>query len=557
MRTIYTAVIAFFVACVLLFVGSILYMDKSKHKTYYYKFNLNGCDVGAIRVDKFRTEDRYVYKSSSSMPFLQDAAEIKEKITLSGNHALESYSKEKYYPTEIESIRIEKKDSGISFVSRSGPCFLCLEDIAAGKDPIIFGEDSPVTYLPLVEKYDFNEGGSQVFETLTVLSPELPPIKRIVVLTSVKDEYIKINGRKIMTEKLIMKIRNYPKGSIWVAKSDKAIIKIDSPSEGVSIIRTFTPYQPKPKPYPYTNDVYTSNNITIKSEGAELAGTLTTPKDRGKYPAIVLVWGDGPQDRGYQGLFDSIADYLSQKGVCVLRFDKRGIGSSTGSYLSYSAADQINDIKSAVEYLASCEYVDQAKIIIAGHAEGADIALRSVQGNDKIKSLIIMSPDLFFGEKERLEKSIRLALSSNLKTGRSVILEQYFRKTAEKTASTKGNWASALDRWRFLADARWWSEAKPVREVIKAIKLPVLIIQGRKDEDLYPECASIIDASLQEGGNNARVLAYYAYLGRFLGHKVSDGIHRAYYQTDREVLDGIIAWIKREEAPEPPKIDLT
>jgi len=553
MRTIYTAVLAFFVVGVILFAGSFVYMDKAKHQAYYYKVSLDGHDVGSVRLDRFLTEDRFVYKSSSNKPFLQDAAETKEKITLSSARALESYSSEKFYPKEIESVHIEKKDSGISFVSRSGSGFVCLECIAIGKDPIVFKEDSLVTYLPIIEKYDFKEGGSQAFEALTVISPEFPPVKILVTLTSIKDEYIKVDNRKIRTENLVVKIRNYPQGYIWVAKSDKAIIKMSLPDEGMTITRTFTPYQPKPKAYPYTDGAYMSNNVTFKNNGVELAGTATIPKNKGRYPAVILVWGDGPQDRGYQGFFDSIADYLSQKDICVLRFDKRGIGSSAGSYLSYSASDEIDDIEAAAEYLASREYVNPEKITVLGHAEGADMVLRAVSESGKIKSLILMSPDLFLGEKERLEKLIQSALPVRLKGGGVDLLEQFFRETAEKAASAKSNWIYILDRRRFLADARWRSEAKPIREVVKSIKLPVLIIQGRKDEAMYPECASIIDGALQEGGNNTRVLVYYAYLGRFLGNRVIDFIHKAYYQADKEMMEGVVRWINREVPVEAGK----
>ena len=350
-----------------------------------------------------------------------------------------------------------------------------------------------------------------------------------------------------------MKIRGYPKISVWVAKSDRALIKIALPGEGVVITRTFAPYQPKPKAYPYTEGCYVSSNVTFKSNGTELSGTVTIPKDKGRHPAVILVWGDGPQNRGYQGFFDSMADYLSQKGLCVLRFDKRGIGSSAGSYLSYSAMDEIEDINSAAEYLASREYVNPDKIIAAGHAEGADLVLRSVSGNSKIRSLVLMSPDLFFGEKERSEKLVRSALPANMRAEYSAVLERSSREKTEKAASIKNNWASILDRRRFQADTRWRSEAKPIREVVKDIKLPVLVIQGRKDEAIYPECASIIDQALQEGGNNARVLVYYAYLGRFLGNKVCDYVHKAYYQADKEMMDGIAGWIGREETPAAQK----
>ena len=183
MKAIYTAVIAFFVAGVFLFIGSFIYMDKEKHRTYHYEISLNGCGVGTARIDKFQTEDRFIYKSSSIRPFLQDAAETREKITLDGKHTLESYSRERYYPKEIESVYIETKDPGVSFVSRSGPGFVCLEDIAVGKDPFIFKEDSPVTYLPIIENYDFSRGKAQGFSSMIYFPDrEIPPTKRFVTV---------------------------------------------------------------------------------------------------------------------------------------------------------------------------------------------------------------------------------------------------------------------------------------------------------------------------------------------------------------------------------------
>ena len=45
------------------------------------------------------------------------------------------------------------------------------------------------------------------------------------------------------------------------------------------------------------NTAYAIDSVTIKSRNARLAATVTRPWEKGKYPALVLVTGSGPQDR--------------------------------------------------------------------------------------------------------------------------------------------------------------------------------------------------------------------------------------------------------------------
>ena len=88
------------------------------------------------------------------------------------------------------------------------------------------------------------------------------------------------------------------------------------------------PQKPK-KPYPYREKSVKFKN---KEAGIKLAGTLTLPKQKGVYPAVILVSGSGPQDRNEDILghkpFMVIADYLTRLGVAVLRYDDRGVGKS-------------------------------------------------------------------------------------------------------------------------------------------------------------------------------------------------------------------------------------
>lgn len=134
------------------------------------------------------------------------------------------------------------------------------------------------------------------------------------------------------------------------------------------------PQTPEP-PYGYdTLDVEFTNSF----DGTTLAGTVTTPRGKGRFPAVILVTGSGPQDRdetieGHRP-FKVIADYLTKRGIVVLRYDERGVGQSTGNYTKSTIGDFSKDAIAAIDFLRGQSKVNPKKIGIVGHSEGALIA---------------------------------------------------------------------------------------------------------------------------------------------------------------------------------------
>ncbi len=110
------------------------------------------------------------------------------------------------------------------------------------------------------------------------------------------------------------------------------------------------PQEPKP-PFPYTVKEVTFPDAAA---GVTLAGTLTEPPGAGPFPAALLIVGSGPHDRNETILghkpFWVLADYLTRRGIAVLRYDKRGIGASTGDYKTATSADFADDAQAGVAY---------------------------------------------------------------------------------------------------------------------------------------------------------------------------------------------------------------
>lgn len=128
-------------------------------------------------------------------------------------------------------------------------------------------------------------------------------------------------------------------------------------------------------PYSYDTAAVVIRNTF---DNVDLAGTITFPKKKGKYPAVLLLTGSGPQNRDEE-IFDHkpfrvLSDYLTKAGIVVLRVDDRGVGESKGDFASSTIENFSKDAISAFNYLRKQPQVDPRKVGIIGHSEGGLIA---------------------------------------------------------------------------------------------------------------------------------------------------------------------------------------
>ena len=142
---------------------------------------------------------------------------------------------------------------------------------------------------------------------------------------------------------------------------------------------------------PYTNkDVLFTNRV---APSVSLSGTLSIPKGHGPFRAVVLVAGSGPNTRDEAILdhkvFLVLGDSLARRGVEVLRYDKRGIGQSTGSYKTATTRDFTSDADAAMKYLESRPEVNPKRVGLIGHSEGG-IIVPAVAAEDPSVAFIVM-----------------------------------------------------------------------------------------------------------------------------------------------------------------------
>ena len=292
------------------------------------------------------------------------------------------------------------------------------------------------------------------------------------------------------------------------------------------------PQEPK-EPFPYNSEeVLFENEI----DDVVLAGTLTYPKEGDNFPAVVMITGSGGQDRNEELLghkpFLVIADYLTNNGIAVLRFDDRGIAQSTGDHSNATSEDFARDVLAAVNFLKERKEIDKTKIGLIGHSEGGMIApLAAVQSNDV--AFIIMMAGLGIpgdsilylqGEliqraegisEEEILKSVKLqrelfTLVKNSSDDEMLKKELRDKFYAEYTTMTEEE-KSKLGDPEVYINMQINTIASPWFKyflrfdpaiVLEKVKCPVLAINGEKDLQVPPkENLSAIESALKKGGN--------------------------------------------------------
>jgi uncharacterized protein len=135
----------------------------------------------------------------------------------------------------------------------------------------------------------------------------------------------------------------------------------------------------------------------------QLAGTLSLPKGEGPFPAVVLISGTGQNTRdedvwGHK-VFLVLADALTREGLAVLRYDKRGVGGSSGNYEAATTADFTSDAEAAVTWLKTQSQIDASRIGVLGHSEGGIIAPAAAAADKSVAFVIMIAGPCIRGDK--------------------------------------------------------------------------------------------------------------------------------------------------------------
>ncbi len=293
------------------------------------------------------------------------------------------------------------------------------------------------------------------------------------------------------------------------------------------------PQEPK-KPYPYKEEEVKFQN---KEADITLAGTLTLPESGNNFPAVVLITGSGSQDRNETIMnhkpFLVLANYLTRRGIAVLRYDDRGFGESGGKFSTATTQDFVTDALSAVDYLLSRKEVNPKEIGLIGHSEGGLIAPLAAVKSDKVDFIVLMAgpglpgedilkmqSDLILKANGAAEDYIRKTEALNNAAYTLIKTEKDSIKLRKKLDSLFNNYINSFpenERAKLGKDPEKIFESQinfitspwfkyfltyDPRPTLNKVKVPVLAIYGSKDLQVPPkEDLEAVSKALNEGGN--------------------------------------------------------
>lgn len=276
------------------------------------------------------------------------------------------------------------------------------------------------------------------------------------------------------------------------------------------------PQEPR-KPYPYNEA-----EVVFENAGVRLAATLTLPRTPGPHPAVLLLSGSGAQDRDESIMghrpFLVLADYLTRRGIAVLRADDRGVGGSTGNSATATLYDLAGDALAGLAYLKSREEIDPARIGIIGHSAGGVVGAIAAANSRDIAFLVLMAATGLPGDRivlwqvetlsrragvppELLEQSLavqrKLFEILKVETDNAAAVRKMLAEIPEPMRQSKE------PELRMMTSPSYRSiiTTDPAR-ILPKVKTPVLAINGELDAQVAAdENLSAIATALAKGGN--------------------------------------------------------
>ena len=264
-------------------------------------------------------------------------------------------------------------------------------------------------------------------------------------------------------------------------------------------------------------DIERHEEVRFSNGDIQLTGTLISPIDTRKHPAIILVHGSGPLNREWMLPF---ARFLIRHGMAVLGYDKRGVGGSTGDWNTASLDDLAGDVVAAFEYLKTRSEIDHGQIGLLGVSQaGWIMPLAALRAKDLAFLISVSGAGVPVAEttidqtqNELTARGMRPEAVEQIvgimklqyqfaRTGRG--WDDYAaarQRLAARMGSPPDTFPASADHphWQVIRRLYFYDPAPTLRE----LQVPTLALFGELDNNIVAEKNKAAwEAALQAGGN--------------------------------------------------------
>ena len=244
----------------------------------------------------------------------------------------------------------------------------------------------------------------------------------------------------------------------------------------------------------------------LNKQGEKLVGLLYTPSE--SYTKGIVLAHCFTCTK-HIGIIRKTSETLAKEGFLVLRFDIAGNGESEGKFEEATYSKEMEDLDSAISFLASKGVIT---VGVIGHSMGAAVSILHSAKDERVKSLCVLGSP-----------------------AETTIIKELFPKEKQEEIEKKGKATITMFAKDFVITKEFIDDAKrhSIQQALKQFKRPFCIIHGDNDDVVPVE--------------NAKKLFEYASEPKHL-HIVKGADHFFSKQID-EVEKIIVDWFKETCVP--------
>lgn len=572
------------------------FIDFNLHKSYAYDIFLNDRPLGVVNVDRYVTEDKVVYKGRTELPDSLSYTASTEKLFLNkSNLGLVRFIQESSCGRGISRVILLVQDNEFSdYLYLEYPKFFSMKGFETGEKTMIYSPYDLMTYMPVIERYNFWKKGTQYFEVITPADYAIPPMRDKLEVRELGDVYVQALGRKVEAEYFAIKSKGLPETKITLAKYTHTLLALEVGNRGMRFVIKSYAEDPARKiifilkdaagklrqnlvmrdmpsleqKSGQKRDVPDTLSVTQKKEASEViperyresffdgGGTLLSarmwiPEGPGPFPAVLFVQKDGPSTKGEDLLIKAYGEALSSAGYAMMAFDGPGQGKSQGNIFSSDDDTRIKNITGAVAALQSDPLLEKDTITLIGHEGGAYAALEAAKDLSAVSRCVALSPDiapLRAGSSAKMLKDRMLCVLEA--QGLGSFDQSYMGLAAGKLAEHLSAVSGSTDGVGYfigvktpMAAYRKYLSRKPLQAAIGLDK-PVLLIVGKNDLD--PAGSEALEAlRLTAAGKESTIkVSVFKDLGPYIEKKYGPGPAGSGFTADPDVISAVNEWLR-------------
>jgi dienelactone hydrolase len=239
------------------------------------------------------------------------------------------------------------------------------------------------------------------------------------------------------------------------------------------------------------SDACIEKEVCFETQSIVLPGTLSLPKNEGKFPVVVLIHGSGPQDRdetiGPNKPFRDLAWGLAAKGIAVLRYEK-GTRHDPARFAKMKARitveeETVADALAAVDLLRQRPEIDKQRIFVLGHSLGGMLIPRIGLRDEQTAGFIIMAGTARPLEDVIYEQFVYLSNIDDRLTDAETAQLKQLTEQVQLVKSPELDPNTPSSRLPLAIPASYWLDLRNEEPAKKAARLtrPILILQGERD----------------------------------------------------------------------------